>query len=853
MSNKFDWRSAVPHVIIVAVFFLITFFFFQPLFNGKALKQHDILQHKGMSKEIADHREKYHEEPLWTNSMFCGMPAYQISVLYKNNFSKYFDNVFSLGISSQARYLLLYLFGFYLLMLSLGVKPWVGAVGAIAFAFSSYFLIIIEAGHNSKAHAIGYMAPALAGVVLAFRGRLLLGGLFTALFLALELYANHLQITYYLMFVILAFGIAELINAIKEDRVLQFFKASAAVAAGAIIALGMNAGNLLTTLDYSKHTTRGTSELTIGPDGRSNEGDKTSGLDKNYATGWSYGKAETMTFLIPDFKGGASVAIGKDKDALKEVDPQMQGVVSQMERYWGDQPGTSGPVYLGAIIMFLAVFGLFIIKGPVKWALFGVTVLAIMLGWGRNFDSLSWFFLDHFPGYNKFRTVSMILVIAELTVPIFAALALNEIISNPNIFKEQVKIFGNAVTRQRLLIIAFALTAGLCLFFFLSPGSTRLTQAGELDSLTQQVLKSSPDTDRAGAESYAARILDELQVARKQILRSDAGRSMMFILAAGLIIFGYVRLKFNKWILVAGIGLLVLADMWAVNMRYFHKEKFVAKREMQVPYNPSAANEAILQDHDPSYRVLNLAANTFNEAGTSYFHQSLGGYHGAKLKRYQEMIEFYLSGDINSIITTLQTTPTDSAINQTLSEQGTLNMLNARYIIYNPSAPPLQNKHALGNAWFVGEMKMAKNADEEIMQTGKIDPAKTALINETFKEDISGFNPSKAEGTIKLTSYKANELVYESNSTAEQLAVFSEIWYPAGWKATIDGKDASHFRANYVLRAMRIPAGKHTIQFRFEPSVYHTGETISLASSVLLILLLLGGAFIGIRKTFASK
>lgn len=852
MKNNFNPRAALPHLVVILVFAAITIAFFMPLFQGKGIRQGDIIQHKGMSKEIVDHRAEFNEEPLWTNSMFGGMPAYQISVLYKNNLMKYVDKVMSAGMSSQARYFFLYLVGFYILMVVLKVRPWIGLIGSVAFAFSTYFLIIIEAGHNSKAHAIGYMAPVIAGFILTYRGKYLLGGALTALFLALQLYTNHLQITYYLGFILVAVGIAELVNAVKESQLSRFLKASGVIVAAAIIALGTSAGNLMTTYEYGKYTTRGTSELTIAPGGGSNAGYKTTGLDKDYVTGWSYGKDETMTLLIPNFQGGASGAIGNDKDVLAKVDPQMKQIVSQMDSYWGDQSFTSGPVYVGAIIMFLGLLGMFILRGPLKWALLGVTILAIMLAWGRHFMGLTDFFLDHFPGYNKFRTVTMILVIAELTIPLLATLALNELVTNAALLKEKVSIFGKSIEKQKLVIASFVLTGGICLWFYLSPGSADVYKAGEFDSLMSQVREASPEADNAQLESYVSRIYQELGVARKAMLKSDAGRSFVFILLAAGLVWFFMRGAFNKWVLIAGVGVLVIIDMWTVNRRYINSENYVTKRETETVHQPTAANEAILKDRS-IYRVLNLTVSPFQDAGTSYFHQSIGGYHGAKLKRYQEMIEFYISGEIGSVISTLRTNPTDSAINKTLSEQGTLNMLNTKYIIYNPSAPPLQNRYALGNAWFVSNLKTVANADEEIIETGKIDPAATAVVDDDFKSELGGLPASlPAGGEIKLMSYKPNHLVYESNASADQLAVFSEIWYPAGWNVTIDGKEASFIRANYILRAMKVPAGKHTIEFRFEPKSYHTGETISLASSILLILLVLGTAIAEIRKQMAS-
>jgi hypothetical protein len=850
MSIDFK-RSILPHLAVVIVFLALTIVFFMPLFQGKEMQQGDIMQFKGASKEIVDHREATGEEALWTNSMFSGMPAFQISVLYTKNLVKYINTVFTVGLPAQAGLFFLYLLGFYILMIALRVNPWLGLAGSIAFAFSSYFLIIFEAGHNTKAHAIGYMAPVVAGVVMTYRGKLLLGFMLTALFLSLELLANHLQITYYLAMFLAAYFIVELIAAVRENRLAYFGKATAFLGIAAIIAVGTNAGNFLTTLDYAKYTTRGKSELTIKPSGTPNDDIKTSGLDRDYIVQYSYGVSESMSLLIPNFKGGGNGSF--DKDVLEKVDPQKREAVAGMDRYWGDQSIISGPVYVGAIVMFLAVLGLFVIRGPIKWALFIMTVLSVMLAWGKNFMPLTNLFLDYFPAYNKFRAVSMILVIAEFTIPLLAVLCLNEIIKNRDLLKEKISLFGSQVEKKKLFFAALAFTAGICLFFFLAPGSTQLEGTNEAAEFTYRVKQSQPEVTDAQIASYLDNIMPEVIEARKAMLKSDAGRSLIFILVAAGLVWFYHRSKMDSRLFIGAIALLVLIDLWSVDARYLHKEKYVSKRQNAMVQPKTAANEYILKDRDPHYRVLNIAVNTFNNATTSYYHKSIGGYHGAKLKRYQEMIEFYLAGDINSIYNTLGAAPTDSAIQATFAQQGTLNMLNTKYIIYNPSAPPIENRYALGNAWFVGEVKSVSTANDEILAVGKIDPARTAVVHDEFREKLSGFTPKAVDGTIKLTSYKPNHLVYESNAQSEQLAVFSEVYYPSGWNVLIDGKPADHFRADYVLRAMRVPAGKHVIEFKFEPSSYKTGETISLASSVILILLVLGIAFTEIRKRQTVK
>lgn len=849
--KNINLKSLLPHVIAILFFATLSVIYFKPVFSGKELRQDDITRFKGMAQEIVEHREKYKEEPLWTNSMFGGMPAYQISVKYTGNLIRHFDKILTLGLPHPVNIVFLYFLGFYILMMTLRINPWIGVLGSIAFAFSSYFFVILEAGHNSKAHAIGYMAPVLAGFILTMRGKFLLGGILTALFLSLEIYANHPQITYYLFLLLLIYAIAEFIHSFKNKAFSSFFKSCGTLIVAGVIALGCNAASLWATYDYGKYTTRGKSELTINPDGTSNKGNVTSGLDKDYATQWSYGTGETMTLMIPDFKGGSSGAIGNtNKDALKKVDPQFKQSIAQSDQYWGDQPFTSGPVYAGAIIIFLFVLGWFFVEGRVKWVLIIATALAILLSWGHNFMWFTELFLDHFPMYNKFRTVTMILSLAELTIPLLAVLALSRILEKKNILtdKTALPLYSKPVSYQNLFYTSFALTGGLCLLYFLMPGSlTTFFKTGEYDDIFSQIAKSN-------SEDIATAFLENLERARQAIFKSDAIRSFIFILLGAGTILIYLKQRFDSRLLFGALIVFVLIDMWNVNRRYINDKSFVPATENKVPFQPSTANLAILEDKDPNYRVLNLAASTFQDAGTSYFHKSIGGYHGAKLKRYQEMFDFHFMKSFQNIITALQTNPTEASINSALKAQPALNMLNTRYIIYNAEAPPLKNPASLGNAWFVKEIKLVENADKEILALNNFDPATTVIVDQKFKEEVQGFTfKGDTTASIKLTQYKANHLVYESNSATEQLAIFSEIYYKSGWNAYIDGNSAPYFRANYILRGMKIPAGKHKIEFKFEPTIYKTGETISLASSVLLLILLFAIAFIEIIKGSAPK
>jgi hypothetical protein len=908
--KNFDYKKIIPDAAAVVIFILITFLFFQPLFDGKQLKQTDITNHKGMSKEITDYRDSHDgEEPLWTNSMFGGMPAYQISVYYGVNFLSYVDRyIFRLGLPRPADYLFIYLLGFFIFLRALKVDAWLAIIGAVAFAFSSYFIIILEAGHNSKAHAIGYMAPALAFIILTFRGKYLLGGALTALFLGLQIYTNHLQITYYLALIVIILGLVEFFTALKEKRLPQFLKASGVLLIAALLAFSTNIGRLLTTMEYSPYTIRGKAELTFDQHDKS-----TSGLDKSYATQWSYGKGESWSLLIPNAKGGATGYLAEHEKALDKIEPQLRQTVARQNAYWGDQPFTSGPVYVGALIVFLFVLGLFVLKTELRWVFLIATLLSISLAWGKNMMWLTDLFLDYFPAYNKFRAVSMILVIAQLSMAILAMLALNKIVKEPEILKEKKQYF----------FISFGLTAGLSLLFYLMPDLffSFLSQAevAQLNNLLS--------SDPGNAINYQA-VFDGMEEARKSIFKADAIRSFLFITVGAAVLFVYGNKKLPKIALIIVVGLLVLIDMVSVDRRYLHEDKFVSKRTASVPFQPTQADQYILQDTDPNYRVLNLTVGPWQDASTSYFHKSLGGYHGAKFRRYQDLIDYHLSKFNMQVI----------------------NMLNTKYFIQQgqdgqPVASP--NYSALGNAWFVQDIKWAKNPNEEISMLGKVlqienlnpkamlrlygrelkqvdtmmmtvplelmmpgsdkpveeidlsrlpleegkeyilgynltdttpnfinlsgvknstmiaaqqfrvrvissfDASKQVVINEKWNDQLSSLSkPLDASGSIKLTSYEPNHLIYQSQSSQAGLAVFSEIYYPEGWQAYIDNKEIPHIQANYVLRALIIPAGEHKIEFKFEPSTYYMGNKITFVSSLIVILLV---GFVAYRAFMALK
>lgn len=821
-------KKYLPHILAVAFFLLLSVLVFLPLFQGKEIKQSDVTTWKGMAQEIVSFKEKTGEDTYWTNSMFSGMPAYQISAVYAANLVQYLDKVVQLGLPTPANMVFLLMAGFYFLLIVLGVNQRLSILGAVAFAFSSYFFIYIEAGHNTKAHAIAYMAPVVAGLLLTFRGRMLLGAAITGLALALELYANHLQITYYLLLTVVLLGIMELYNAFRENRLGYFFKATGILLVAAGLAVGSNITNLWATQEYGKYSTRGKSELT------SEKENKTSGLDRDYITDWSFGVGESLSLLVPSIKGGASEPIAKNnKDVLQKVESNFRQYVSGFGAYFGEQPFTSGPVYVGAIICMLFLLGLLTIKGPEKWWLLAAFLLSITLSWGRNFMGLTNFFLDFVPGYDKFRAVTTIIVIAEFAMPLLGILALDKLIREPDYFKQHAKS----------LYYAIGITLGLTLLIAVAPGMfTSFYSTREYE----QVMATAKN--QGISQDVVDNIFTNLSTARKAIVTADAWRSFLFLLLGAALIVSFARMRYKAEYFVFGLLALVLVDMWSVNARYLGDDDYVrASKGKAEAYPMTTADQVILQDPAKSYRVLNLAESTFNDASTSYRHQSIGGYHGAKLKRYQELIENELAPELMGMRNALQNQ--DSSTLSVLTGQPAVNMLNTKYIVYNPDAAPLINTGALGNAWFVQNVELVANADSEIAALRGFDPSRTLVVDQRYADLVKGFTTTPDSGAfIRLTDYQPNHLKYESSASTEQLAVFSEIYYDKGWNATIDGKPADYFRADYVLRAMRIPAGKHTIEFRFEPRAVVVGEKIALASSSLLLLFCAGMGFLALRK-----
>jgi len=838
--KNLNFKVLAPYLVAVLLFVGLTYGYFSPMLKDKVIVQSDMVLNKAMSKEVSDFREKYDEEALWTNSMFGGMPAYQISVRYPNNYMYEVRTFLTLGMSSPAMMLFNLMLGFFILLIILRVNPWLAIVGAIAYAFTAYTFIILDAGHITKAAALGYLPPLFGGIILVNRGKYLLGGALTALFFALELLCNHIQMTYYFFIFLMIYILVEWVLKIREKNFADIFKSIAVFIIAGVIAVGCNFTNLWNTYEYSKSTIRGPSELT--GDGQN----QTSGVDKDYATQWSMGTSEVMTLMIPSFKGASSsIQISENKNALKDVDGQMKEYIGSMPQYWGDQLFTMSP-YAGAVVVFLFVFGLFVVKGRLKWVLLAGTILSIMLSWGKNMMWLTELFLDYFPMYNKFRAVSQMLVIAEFCIPLLAILVVDKLIKNPDLLKDKIKIpFSKSEMKvQTAFFTAFGLTGGLSLLFYLMPGLTDFTSISDAQ-MYEGIQKSN------GAQ-VAQQVMDNVEIARIALFKADALRSFFFTLLGALSLWLFLKKKINGSILIPLLGLIILVDLWGVDKRHLDDKSFTDKKKAEVPFTASKADLAILEDKDPNYRVLNLAGpkeGPFNDAATSYFHKSIGGYHPAKLRRYQELIETHITANMQNIIQTLQTNPSDSALRVAFSQQGVLNMLNMKYLIYNPDAQPLQNRYALGNAWFVKEIKMAENADEELKTVGEINPATTIVVDKRYQSEVEGLklNPS-ADDKIRLISYLPNHLTYESTTNAEQLAVFSEIYYKDGWNVYVDGEQKTYFSGDWVLRAMRVPAGTHKIEFKFEPAKYYIGEKVSLVSCILLFGMLGGAVVLGLRK-----
>lgn len=796
-----DWKAtvkkALPYVLSIVFFAVVSYLYFAPeIFEGKVLFQHDTQQGIALGQEAKLYKEATGETTRWTNTSFSGMPTFQISPAYANHpIIRAVEDIYTLWMTSPASLIFMMLVGFFIFMLSMGYKWYYAVLGAIAYTFSSYFFIIIQAGHIWKFITLAYIPPTLAGIVWAYRGRYLLGAGVAALFAMLQIASNHIQMSYYFLFVIVALVIAYAVELIREKKTAQFFKASGVLVVAAALAIGANLPSLYHTQKYSKETMRGGhSELTpVDADV-----DKASdGLNKEYITQWSYGKMETVSLLIPNVKGGASGVLAAQEAAVDAAPASVKPYLSQVNSYWGDQPGTSGPVYVGAIICMLFVMGCITVKSPIKWALIVATIISILLSWGKNFMPLTEWFIDYFPMYNKFRTVSSILVVAEFCIPVLAIMALKEFFEKHD--KKQLQA----------LYIATGITAGVALLAWIVPGLFGpFTSEYEREMVAQ-----SPQL---------ATIFDGVADARIAVFKADAMRTVLFILLAAVVMLLAAKGKFKaQWALVV-LAVLLVADMGTVNKRYLNGEHFVEKRRLADPFPMTDVDRYILQDPDPNYRVFNLyGGNPFNDARTSYYHKSIGGYHAAKLTRYQDLIDRQLS-QMNEPV---------------------LNMLNTKYFILptqNGGVTVEQNPGALGNAWFVSEVQWVDNAEAEMAALNNFEPSRTAIVDCRFESLIDADAVLATPGdTIMLTSYKPNELRYKSEAANNRIAVFSEIYFPWGWNVTIDGNVVKEARANYVLRALTVPAGTHEIVFRFEPESIAKTEGVAFASMGGILLLLL--------------
>jgi hypothetical protein len=811
MENQSFFKRNQTVFLAIIVFFAISYLYFSPILEGKVIKQSDVENLKGGFTEIRHYKETTGNYALWSNSMFCGMPTYLMWLGYPSNIAGKLMDWYNLILPNPINTIFLYLVGFFILLRTLKMNVWLSVMGAVAFTFSSYNFAIIAAGHTNKAIVIGLFAPTIAGIIMAYRNELLKGATVTALALALQIKANHYQMSYYLAMAIGIYVIVQFIYAIKDKTIANFFKSSAVLAGAAALAIAVNITPLLLTEEYAKESIRGKSELTLDPKASKD------GLSEEYAFEYSYGVGESFTLLIPNFNGGASAgALSKDSETYKFLKdrnvPNAPQIIKQLPLYWGDQAFTAGPIYFGAIVLFLFILGFFIVQRKEKWWILATVVLTLALSWGKNFLFLSDFFFNHFPYYNKFRAVSSILTVTSLLVPLMAAFAVEEIINT----KENSKVLLKKVRN------AFFVVGGLALLFAVMPGL-----AGSFINETR---------DKASfGESYE-QLISAISADRESLLRMDALRSFAFILIGAGLLYAFISKKIKSNYLLIGLALTITIDMWAVDKRYLNNDNFGKKvKNLDTEVPPNAVDQEIMKDPAMYYRVYNLTVNPFTDGNTSRYHKSIGGYHAAKLKRYQELIENQISkGNMN-----------------------VLSMLNTKYFITAPQgsnqAIPQTNPMACGNAWFINDIKYVASADSEMLALTNFDPKQTVFIDQRFKERVGAMNLKKdSTASIALTYYSPDTLNYTSNAAAESFAVFSEIYYEKGWNAYLDGQKTDHIRVNYLLRGMKIPAGKHEVSFRFEPANYFLGEKIAGVSSILLLLLVAGNLFMAYKKNKAT-
>lgn len=809
-------KRCLPDVLAVILFAVLSFAYFFPAdTEGRVLYQHDAAAGRGAGQEIDDYRARTGETPRWTNSLFCGMPTYQLAPSYDSaGVLSDVENAYHLWLPEYVWYVFAYLVGFYILLRALKFRQTLAVLGAVVWAFSSYFFIIIAAGHIWKVMALAYLPPMIAGIVLAYRGKLLWGFLLTALFTGLEVHANHVQMTYYYLFIVLFMVIGFLVDAIRKKRLEGFLKATGVCVAAAVLGICMNLSNLYHTWEYSQESMRGKSELVK----KQTANQTNSGLERDYITQWSYGIGETWTLLVPNAKGGASVPLAMNKTAMEHADNNYVQIYQQLGQYWGEQPGTSGPVYVGAFVLMLFILGLFIVKGPMKWALLASTVLSILLSWGHNFMWFTNLFIDYVPMYAKFRTVASILVIAEFTIPLLAMLALKRIVEEPELLTKKIKY----------VYISFGLTGGLSLLFALLPG---LFFPEYVSSSEMQAMSQIP-------ADQLQPLLANLTEMRKAIFTADCWRSFWIVVIGTVLLLLFKARKIKAPFMVGALVVLCLIDMWQVNKRYLNDDMFVEKSVRTAPVQMTQTEQLILQDKQLYYRVLNLATNTFNENETSYYLKSIGGYHAAKLRRYQELVEAYISPEMQKLFGSVAQSGGDMTRVNGDSIFPVINMLNAKYFIMplqSGQTVPVQNPYAYGNAWFVDKVDFVDNANQELDMLGKINLRHEAVADKKFADCLGQSKAQDSTSVVKLTSYDATKLVYDVNSATGGVIVFSDIYYP-GWTATVDGQDTEVGRVNYVLRAINVKPGHHTVELSFFPVSVDTTETIAYIAYAILVL-----------------
>ena len=823
-------KKLLPDVLVVLFFVVIGYAYFFPAdIEGRILFRHDSSAGIGAGQEHSEYHQRTGKITRWTNSLFSGMPTYQMAPSYESaNTLNTAINAYHLWLPENVWYLFIYLLGFYILLRAFDFRWYLAALGSVIWAFSTYFLIIIAAGHIWKVWALAYLPPMIAGIVLAYRGKFLWGLVVTAIFSAFEVNANHVQMTYYYLFIIFFMILAYFVEAIRERQLMRFFKATAVCVVGGALGILVNLSNLYHTWEYGNESMRGKSEL-VKPD----TGNQTnSGLERDYITQWSYGIGETWTLLVPNAKGGASQPIALNETAMKHADSNYIQLYQQLGQYWGEQPGTQGPVYVGAFVLMLFILGLFIVKGPMKWALLAATLLSIMLSWGKNFMGLTDFFIDNVPMYAKFRTVASILVIAEFTIPLLAMMALKKIVDEPEILTKNIK----------QVYASFALTGGFALLFALMPDQFfgNYVSSSELQALSQF------------PADQLHPLLANLTEMRKAMFTSDAWRSFIIILIGTFCLLLFKARKLSAGLLVTLLLALCLIDMWQVNKRYLNDSMFVDKIEREQKQPKTETDETILADKALDYRVLNLASNTFNENETSYYHKSIGGYHAAKLRRYQELIEAYIAPEMQKAFSAIADAGADMTLVTGDTVYPVLNMLNTKYFILplkSGKTVPVENPYTFGNAWFVNDVKFVDNANQELDGLAEIDLRHQAVADAKFREQLKPVAEAETDSAsiVTITSYEPNQLTYDVKSAKGGVVVFSEIYYP-GWTATVDGEPVELGRVNYVLRALTVKPGQHKVELSFFPKTLDVTETVAYVSLGLLLLLIVMAVFLSVRR-----